>query len=293
MRFAATIVSVLYLSSSLAAAQSEPQVVHLWDSGAPGFESRRDEPEVAKDYWVKNIQNPSITVFLPPKEKANGAAVLIIPGGGHRELVFNAEGRDPALFLNSLGVTAFALKYRLAREPNSPYRIEIHAKQDAYRAMRLIRSRAKDWNIDPNRLGILGFSAGGEIVNLIAYDPGNGDPNAPDPIDRLNGKPDFQMLIYPGPLGVPDVIPADAPPAFMLVADDDADPSKTVLSLFEKYRKAGRPVEAHFFAQGSHAFNMGYRSKLASIKSWPQRMADWLADSNILNPPATTQPAMK
>jgi acetyl esterase/lipase len=293
MRFAATILSVLYLSSAFAAAQTSPQVIHLWDNGAPGFESRRDEPEVAKDYWVKNIQNPSITVFLPPKEKANGAAVLIIPGGGHRELVFNAEGRDPAVFLNSLGVTAFALKYRLAREPNSPYKIEIHAKQDAYRAMRLIRSRAKDWNIDPNRLGVLGFSAGGEIVNLIAYDPGTGDPNAPDPIDRENGKPDFQILIYPGPLGVPDVIPPDAPPAFMLVADDDTDPSKVVLSLLEKYRKAGRPVEAHFFAQGSHAFNMGYRSKLASIKSWPQRMADWLADSNILTPPATTQPATK
>ena len=293
MRFAATILSVLYLSSAFAAAQTSPQVVHLWDNGAPGFESRRDEPEVAKDYWVKNIQNPSITVFLPPKEKANGAAVLIIPGGGHRELVFNAEGRAPAVFLNSLGVTAFALKYRLAREPNSPYKIEIHARQDAYRAMRLIRSRAKDLNIDPNRLGVLVFSAGVEIVNLISYDPGTGDPKSPDPIDRLNGKPDFQMLIYPGPLGVPDVVPADAPPAFMLVADDDTDPSKVVLSLLEKYRNAGRPVEAHFFARGSHAFNMGYRSKLASIKSWPQRMADWLADSNILSPPATTQPAVK
>jgi acetyl esterase/lipase len=293
MRFAATIISVLCLASSLAVAQPIPEVIHLWDRGAPGFESRRDEPEVAKDYWVKNIQNPSVTVFLPPREKSNGAAVLIIPGGGHRELVFNAEGRDPAVFLSRLGITAFALKYRLAREPNSPYKIEIHAKQDAYRAMRLIRSRAKDWNIDPNRVGVLGFSAGGEIVNLIAYGPGTGDPNAPDPIDRENGKPDFQMLIYPGPLGVPDVIPADAPPAFMLVADDDADPSKTVLSLLEKYRKAGRPVEAHFFAQGSHAFNMGYRSKLASIKSWPQRMADWLSDSNFLTPSATTQPAVK
>jgi acetyl esterase/lipase len=291
MRFAATAISIVCLTSAITMAQGTPQVVHLWDQGAPGFESRRDEPEVAKDYWVRNIQNPSITVFLPPKEKANGAAVLIVPGGGHRELVFNAEGRDPALYLNSLGVTAFALKYRLAREPNSPYKIEIHGRQDAYRAMRLIRSRANDWNIDPNRLGILGFSAGGEIVSLIAYDPGNGDPNAPDPIDRLNGKPDFQMLIYPGPLGVPDVVPPDAPPAFMLVADDDTDPSNVVLSLLQKYRKAHRPIEAHFFAQGSHAFNMGYRSKLASIKSWPQRMADWLADSNILKAPdASTQP---
>jgi hypothetical protein len=95
MRFQTAVVLIICTTSAIAMAQSEEQVVHLWDQGAPGFESRRDEPEVAKDYWVRNIQNPSITVFLPPKEKANGAAVLIVPGGGHRELVFNAEGRPP------------------------------------------------------------------------------------------------------------------------------------------------------------------------------------------------------
>src|SRR5579863_9656141 len=93
----------------------EPMVIHLWTNGAPGFENRRDEPEQTKDYWVRNINNPSITVFLPPKDKANGAAVLIFPGGGFRELVFNAEGAEPARFLNHLGVTAFVLKYRLPR----------------------------------------------------------------------------------------------------------------------------------------------------------------------------------
>ena len=94
---------------------------------APGFESRKDEPELAKDYWISNIHNPSITVYLPPKDKATGAAVVICPGGGHRELVFKAEGDEPARYLNSLGVAAFALKYRLGREPNSPYSIQKHA----------------------------------------------------------------------------------------------------------------------------------------------------------------------
>jgi acetyl esterase/lipase len=282
MRFEAIFFCVVCLTCVVAMAQTEPSVVHLWASGAPGFENRRDEPELAKDYWVRNIQNPSITVFLPPKEKANGTAVLIVPGGGHKELVFNGEGRDPGIFLSKLGITAFALKYRLAREKGSPYKVEVHARQDAYRAMRLIRSRAQEWNIDPNRVGVLGFSAGGEIVSLIAYDSGDGDPKAVDPIDRLNGRPNFQMLIYPGPLGIPNVVPADAPPAFMLVADDDKDPSETVMQLLQKYRKAGRPVEAHFLAQGSHAFNMGDRSKLVSVYTWPQRMADWLADSNYL-----------
>ena len=284
MRIEVLVFSMICLTCVVAMAQTETPVIHLWPNGAPGFENRRDEPELAKDYWVRNIQNPSITVFLPAKEKANGTAVLIVPGGGHKELVFNAEGRDPGVYLSKLGITAFALKYRLAREKGSPYSVEVHARQDAYRAMRLIRSRAKDWNIDPNRLGILGFSAGGEIVSLIAYAPGDGDSSAPDPIDRLNGRPDFQMLIYPGPLGIPDIIPPDAPPAFMLVANDDNPQAQTVMNLLQKYHDAGRPVEAHIFAQGSHAFNMGDRSKLATIKSWPQRMADWLADSGYLSP---------
>jgi acetyl esterase/lipase len=148
----------------------------------------------------------------------------------------------------------------------------------------LIRSRAKEWNIDPNRVGILGFSAGGEVVSMVAYGSGNGDPNAADPIDRLNGKPNFQMLVYPGPLGVPDVIPADAPPAFLLVANDDKGAARVVASILQKYRAAGAPVEAHIYARGGHAFNMGNRSKLATLKNWPQRMTDWLGDNYILDP---------
>lgn len=270
------------LTTAMAIFQAQPQVIPLWEKGPPGFESRRDEPEQAKDYWVKNIHNPSITVFLPPKEKATGAAVIIAPGGGHRELVFNAEGRDPAVYLNGIGVAAFALKYRLAREPGSPYKIEQCVPQDAYRAIRLVRSHAKEWGIDPNRVGILGFSAGGEVASMVAYGSGVGDPNAPDPVDRLNGKPNFQMLVYPGPLGIPDVIPPDAPPAFLLVANDDTGASRVVASLFQKYRDAKLPVEAHIYARGGHAFNMGYRSKLATLKGWPQRMADWLADNGFL-----------
>ncbi|PWT74533.1 MAG: 1,4-beta-xylanase [Bacteroidetes bacterium] len=267
-------------------AQDTTKVIPLWENGAPGYENRKNEPEQAKDYWVKNIQNPSITVYLPPKEKATGAAVVICPGGGHRLLVYNAEGRDPALYLNSIGVAAVILKYRLAREENSPYQLEKEVKQDGLRAMRLVRSHAKEWNIDTNRIGIMGFSAGGEVVALVTYDSSQINLQAKDPVDRLSAKPNFQILIYPGPLFIPDVIPRNAPPAFLLVANDDSCCSPPIMKLLQKYREAKIPVEAHIYSQGNHAFNMGYRSNLQSIHSWPQRLADWLGDNHFLVPEA-------
>ena len=277
------LLACLLLPSVLLAAD-EPQKISLWPNGAPGFEARKDEPEEAKEYWVKNIHNPSITAFLPPKEKATGAAVIICPGGGHRLLVYNAEGVDAAKYLNSIGVAAFALKYRLGREENTPYSIEKHAREDGQRAMRLVRSRASEWGLDPKRVGIMGFSAGGEVVSLVAYAPGEGDANAVDPIDRLNSRPDFQIMIYPGPVGIPEVIPANAPPAFLCVANDDKGASGTITSLLPKLRAAKVPVETHIYARGGHAFNMGNRSKLATLKGWPQRLNEWMGDNNILDP---------
>jgi len=276
----ATLTSLLIRS---AVAQSFP-TVPLWPDGAPGFENRRNEPELAKDYWVRNIHNPSLTVFLPPKDKANGAAVVICPGGGHRELVFNSEGVEPAKYFTNLGVAAFVLKYRLGRETNSPYSIEKHARLDGQRAMRLVRSHAGEWNLDPNRIGMIGFSAGGEVVSMVVYNPTAGDPKATDPVDRVDCRPDFQMLIYPGPLGVPSTVPANAPPAFFLVADDDRGHVEPVVSLLTKYRAAGRPVEVHIYERGGHGFNLGHRSKLATIQNWTQRLTDWMADNNILDP---------
>ena len=150
--------------------------------------------------------------------------------------------------------------------------------------MRLVRSRAKEWNVDPNRIGMMGFSAGGEVVSMVAFGASSGDSNAPDPIDRTSSRPDFLIMIYPGPLFIPDVIPANAPPAFLLAANDDECCSPPVMKLLQRYREAKVPVEAHIYARGSHAFNMGNRSQLASIKGWPQRMADWLADNHINTP---------
>lgn len=261
----------------------EPQVIPLWEAGAPGFESRRDEPEEAKDYWVRNIHNPSLTVFLPPKEKATGTAIVVCPGGGHRMLVFGAEGVEPARYLNELGVAAFVLKHRLPRQEGSPYKLDVHPREDGLRAMRTVRSRAAEWGIDPNRIGFMGFSAGGEVASMVAFEPNAADPNASDPIDRADARPDFLIEIYPGPLGIPEALPPNPPPAFLLVANDDGA-SRNIVALLEKYRVAKAPVEAHILSGGGHGFNMGNRSKLASVKKWPERLADWLGDNGLLNP---------
>lgn len=267
----------------IALAQTQPEVIHLWKNGAPGFENLKDKPEEAKDYWVRNINNPSVTVFMPPKEKSNGCAVVVAPGGGFRELVFDAEGMQAAEFLNSIGVSVFVLKYRLPNEENSPYSIE-NVQQDANRAIRLVRSRAGEFNIDPNRIGMLGFSAGGAVIMMVAFDKGDGNSLAPDVIDRVNGRPDFQMLVYPGGKA-PEKISSDAPPAFLICANDDEyGCDEVTLDLLHKFRDAKVPVEAIFLAQGKHAFNMGNRSTLVTVKTWPQRMADWLSDSGFLKP---------
>jgi acetyl esterase/lipase len=274
--------SLLLLPVTLFAAD-KPQTISLWPNGAPGFESRKDIPEQAASYWVKNINNPSLTVFLPPKEKANGAAVVICPGGGFRELVFGAEGVDPAKYFNNLGVAAFVLKYRLFRETNSVYTAE-SPHEDGLRAMRLVRSRAAEWGIDTNRIGMVGYSAGGEVVSLTTFGATDGLTNAPDAIDRTDARPDFIVEIYPGPLGVPAVLSTNVPPAFLLCADDDRFHAVVVTDLLDKYRQAKVPAELHLYAKGGHGFNQGQRSKLATIHDWPQRLTDWLGDNNILDP---------
>jgi len=162
-------------------------------------------------------------IHTPPsrcsRRRARPTVARSCAPGGFRELVFNPEGKQAAEFLNTIGVTVFALKYRLRTRSIRPT-TQDNVRQDAYRAMRLVRSRAGEFHIDPNRIGMLGFSAGGAVVMMVAFDQGDGDPKAIDPVDRFNGRPNFQMLVYPGGT-VPKKIPADSPPAFLLCANDD------------------------------------------------------------------------
>jgi dienelactone hydrolase len=271
------------LTSSWAQAQ---QVIPLWDKGAPGFEARRDEPETHADWWYKNIHNPSLTVFTPAPGKANGTAVIVAAGGGHRELVFDPEGVEPAQFLAKLGVTAFALKYRLFREPGSKYTLA-NTAEDIRRAMRVVRARAAEWKIDPDRIGVMGWSAGGEVAALVAYPPVGGDPAAVDPVERVSARPDFEILIYPGPLGIPDTVPANAPPLFLLGAADDEYVADVLFDITRKYHAAHASIESHIYTQGKHAFNMGQRSPYTGIRNWPQRLAEWLGDRGYTQPQPT------
>jgi acetyl esterase/lipase len=290
----ASVVSCARRSSEARAASPSDagasSVIPLWPNGAPGSEKRRSEPEIAREYWVRNVHNPSLTAFFPPPGRASGAAIVIVPGGGHRELVFDAEGVDPAQYLAGLGVAAFALKYRLAREEGSTYDLEVEPAADIRRAIRLVRARAGEWGIDPARIGVMGWSAGGELAAIVAYRPAAGEPSSPDPIERVSARPNFQIVIYPGSYGLPDTVPPDAPPAFFLAANDDVGPARTISVLLDKYRQAGISVEVHLYAEGQHAFNMGRRSKLTSIRTWPQRMTDWLADRGLLGRDAARDP---
>ncbi|RNC85323.1 MAG: alpha/beta hydrolase [Balneola sp.] len=262
---------------------AQPLIIPLWEEGAPGFEQLKDEPELSGDWWVRNVHNPTANVFLAPDSIANGTAMVIFPGGGHQNLVYNSEGVNPAKFLNSLGIHAIVVKYRLARQEGSPYSLETHNAQDAHRGVRVARYYADEWGIDPDRIGVFGFSAGGETSALVAYGKGNEHQASGDDIDTISSKPNFQILVYPGPLFIPEAVSKDAPPTFAIVSNNDECCSDPVLKLLSAYRKAGVHFEAHIYGFGDHAFNMGYRSDLESISGWPNRLKDWLKDSELID----------
>jgi acetyl esterase/lipase len=257
--------------------------VPLWPHGAPGSEQRANEPEIVEDTYVRNVQNPSLTVFPADPHHANGAAIIVVPGGGHRMLVFVNEGVGPARALNRYGVTAFVLKYRLARETGSTYAIEGDAAADLRRAIRWVRANAAQYGVDPRRIGVMGFSAGGELVSLVADNPAPPQPSPADPIDAVSARPDFQVLVYPGPLGIPAQAVADAPPAFIAAGSLDQCCAEPAMTLYAQLRKAGVSAELHLFADTDHGFNIAAHSERLSLLHWPDRLADWLSDSGWLH----------
>jgi len=280
---------VFFLLAGWALAGDHPEV-RLWANGAPGSEGKTasevDEPPNQSHGYLKvtSVHNPSLTIFLPAPEKATGAAMVIAPGGGHQFLNFDQEGTYVADYLNSIGAAGFVLKYRLAREPGSTYKVDVDALGDAQRAIRLIRSRAEEWHVNPARVGIMGFSAGGEVAALAAtrFDAGKAD--AADPVDRQSSRPDFDALIYPGVRADTYTIPKDMPVTFMLCADNDRGPSNALAALYPMLKAAGIKTEVHVYATGGHGFgiNPNTRNPSPVATTWQLRLGDWLKDIGTL-----------
>lgn len=260
--------------------------IALWPNGAPGVGKRRADAEVARDYWVRNIHDPSLIPFPAPAGKRNGAAIVILPGGGHKLLVWTNEGTKVATALNRAGITAFVLKYRLANEPGSTFTVEGDAADDARRAIRWVRAHAAEYGIDPARVGMMGFSAGGELVTQVADHPEPMGRPRSDAIDSLSARPDFQVLVFPGPRGVPAPAVATAPPAFLVAGSRDDCCAAPTVALYEQLRRAGVSAELHMYADSGHAFNLDESERL-SILHWPDRLYDWLADGGWLSPRPT------
>ena len=261
--------------------------IKLWPNGAPGAAGTLADEVSKPSVAAKNASlpgnftvthDPSIYVFLPPKEKATGAAVIVAPGGGHRQLVMEKEGWEFADWLNDLGIAAFVLKYRLARVPDSKYTLEEHVYADAAQAMRIVRGRAKEWGLDPARIGFSGFSAGGEVAGMIGttFD--------------VESRPDFNILVYPWyrpgarepekPQLFP--IPDNAPTTFMVCTTEDHSHVVPTVKFYLELEAKKIPVEMHIYQSGPHGFGLRPTKELLPVNTWPDRLKDWLVDQKIL-----------
>lgn len=267
-----------------------PEAIPLWTKGAPGSESRATEVEEFVGDNCSNIHHPTLTPYVPQRENATGTAVIICPGGGHSKLCLGHEGYALAEWFRDRGIAAFVLKYRLAREKGSTYTIQEHAMADTRRALRLVRSRAVEWHIKADRVGILGFSAGGELAAYAAMKHDAGQKDAADVIEQQSSRPDFQALIYPGSSGT-FTAEAGMPPVFIAAGySDRPDIAEGMASLYLKYKAAKVPAELHLFANAGHGFGYRHNAKPSAAARWPERFTEWLADSRLLTELEAKQP---
>jgi acetyl esterase/lipase len=275
-----------------AGAAERPLVLNVWPGQPPG-ETKALPPEadqmkdtdklIAGRRIIKlgNVSTPQIAVYRPTAAKDTGAAVLIAPGGGFNILAYDLEGTEVAEWLNSLGVTGIVLKYRVPfRDPNKRWHAAV---QDAQRAMSLVRGKAAEWKIDPKRIGILGFSAGGATAGMTSLLFEQRQYAPLDEVDQISCRPDFSLLIYPayfverGSTTLRDdvKVPKNAPPMFFVHAFDDGVPVQNSLLLPAEMKKAGVPAEVHVYPTGGHGY--GLRRTAEPVTTWPDRAAEWLA----------------
>ena len=309
--------AALLAGAPIARAADQPLVLPIWPGTPPGeignigpeqFWTQRPDgkpiPNVAGKpvKWLTNVSTPTITLYRPPKEKDTGAAMLICPGGGLTYLAWDVEGEEVATWLNRIGVTGIILKYRVPRRPDQmDLRFRsiwyIRPLQDGQRAVSLVRSKAREWGLDPQRIGMIGFSAGAGLTGWTAanfekrfYDP-------VDAIDQVSCRPDFGVMVYSGggaalspATGKYDLTPdmpihKGCPPMFLVAAGDDGDKAEIATCIYLALKKAGIPAEIHIYSRGGHDF--GLRPSADPCSTWPQRCAEWLSASGWLKPGPT------
>lgn len=284
-----------------------PLVIRLWDGPAPNAQPSGQPEERTQEgniLWKRHVQEPSIEVRLPARGNATGQAVIVCPGGGYGGLAYDWEGTDMAGWLNSRGIAAIILSYRLPVDGDVAHKKRLSPLLDAHRAIRLTRARAAEWNIDPAKVGIMGFSAGGHLASTAATHFDAGDRRANDPVDRLSSRPDFAILVYPvisfiGPsahsgsrrnlLGENPTeemvkhysnelqVTPETPPTFLVhAADDGAVPVKNSLLFYEACLANKVPVEMHLYPTGGHGFSFGLNK--GRLQDWTQICARWLAE---------------
>ncbi len=291
------------IALSVTATTAQNQILPLWEGDPPNY---RETGEVT--VWdtsdivrVRNVQKPDMAVFLPSRKNATGEAVVICPGGGYRILAYDWEGTDIARWLNSRGIAAFVLKYRL---PGTSGNIVPHLSPitDARRAMRLVRYHAGEWSIHPDRIGIMGFSAGGHLASTLSTQFDGGDLSASDPVERVSCRPDFSVLIYPvisftedfthtgsrkallGEAPPGDLVSrfsselqvtASTPPAILIHSGDDRSvPVENSLAYYKALRRHGIESELHIYPYGGHGYSLAIGE--GHLSTWPGRVIQWI-----------------
>lgn len=294
---------ILATATSAAAAPADGTVIPLWPEGVPG--ARPDPgPEMIEDGRISNVSAPTLTYFAPAVDHPNGTAVIIAPGGGYTRLSFDREGSQYARWLGTLGITSFVLKYRM-QEFGHPAPL-----QDALRAVRLVRSRAAEFGVQPGRIGVMGSSAGGHLsasaATLFAHAAGKTGA----PLDTVSARPDFALLMYPvialhdpvahagsrrallGPAPAPELlellslekqVTAATPPTLLIhTQEDQTVPVENSLLFFQALTRAGVPAEMYLFERGAHG--MGMRAGLGTASDWPSYAEAWLRNRGLLAP---------
>jgi acetyl esterase/lipase len=287
--------TVLMLGLTLNAAE-QPKVELLWPQGAPGAVGTEERDK------------PSLTIYPAPADKANGTAVVVCPGGGYGALAVGHEGKEPAEWLNRHGIVAFVLRYRLGPRYHHPAPL-----QDAQRAIRMVRSHAKEWKVDPNRIGIWGFSAGGHLASTVTTHFDDGKRDADDAIERVSCRPDFAILCYAvitlrppfahggsrrnllgdkpeealvTSLCNDEQVTEKTPPTFLFhTTEDQAVPPENSLLFYQALRKKKVPAELHIYEKGTHGIGLGIGR--GAVAAWPEQLAGWLKTRGLLAPSET------